>query len=437
MEKKQEEALMESAVEYGGKGTDANEKRGGKWAAIALACTVLVLFVPSYAQYQLSPLAHVVMPTFNLDPAQFSMLFSSAMIAGIAFSLVAGLLCDRFGVKRVVGIACIVSAAALVARIFAPDFGTLFACMTLAGVVSAFLNANIAKIAGSWFPPDKIGLAVGIGLAGVTIAMVVGLGTSAFFPSLDVIFTFTAVVAVVVTAAWWLLFKNSPEDLRASHGGGKGAFSAPSSRDAAQVSQPSLSECLKVVLRSRNVWLIGVALGMDMAATMCIVTFLPQVLQSMRGFDPAAAGALTAVVTFGNLAGSILAPVILARVGKFKLVAIVLAIVAAVGTAFGWQLPEGPVMLVCFFLTGFALSGLLAVLVSSIVLLPEIGPVYAGTAGGVCSTVQLFGAVVIPSYVLMPILGENWPVFYGIGGVLCLIAAACIFLLPEVLKMNR
>ena len=38
MEKKQEEALMESAVEYGGKGTDANEKRGGKWAAIALAC---------------------------------------------------------------------------------------------------------------------------------------------------------------------------------------------------------------------------------------------------------------------------------------------------------------------------------------------------------------------------------------------------------------
>ena len=404
-----------------------SKQPSNKWAIVALACTVLLLFVPNYAQYQLSPLAHLVMPTYELDSAQFSMLFSAAMIPGILLSLVAGLLCDRFGAKRVVGVGGIISALALVARIFAPGFGALFACMLLTGVVATFLNTNIAKIMGSWFEPEKVGVAVGVGLTGSTLAMVIGLGTSAFFPSLQVIFIFTAVLAVIALIAWWVFFKDGP----------RSAF-GPAQTGASDVSaaQPSLSECLKVVLKSRNVWLVGIALGLDMAATMCIITFLPQVLQSTRGFDPTVAGALSSVVTFGNLAGSVLAPMLYARVGRFKPVGIALAILGGAGTAFAWQLPEGPVMMVGFFLTGFSLGGLLAMLVSAIVLLPEIGPVYAGTAGGVGATLQLFGAVVIPSYILMPILGANYPVLYGIAGILCLGIAACVLVLPEILKRD-
>ena len=417
---------------------DMDKKSSNGWAIVALACTVLLLFVPNYAQYQLSPLAHLVMPTYGLDSAQFSMLFSAAMIPGILLSLVAGLLCDRFGAKLVVGVAGIVSVAALVARIFAPSFGTLFACMGIVGILATFLNTNIAKIMGSWFPPEKVGIAVGIGLAGATLSMAVGLGTSAFFPSLQAIFVFTAAVGVVALAAWWLLFRNGPRGAHSANGveGGDAQTAVTSAAQPPATTQPSLSECLKVVLKSRNVWIVGAALGLDMAATMCILTFLPQVLQTTRGFDPTVAGALSSVVTFGNLAGSIFTPMINARAGRFKPVAIVFAVIAAAGVAFAWQLPEGPIMLVCFFLTGFALGGLLAMLVSVIVLLPEIGPVYAGTAGGVGATLQLFGAVVIPSYILAPILGTNYTALYGIGGALCLVIAVCVFALPEVLKRN-
>jgi len=471
--------------------------RTSKWAIVALACTVLLIFVPNYAQYQLSPLAHLIMPAYDLDATQFSMLFSAAMVAGIFFSLVAGVMCDRFGVKRVVGIAAIVSVAALVVRVFAPNFGVLFVCMVLAGIVATFLNANMAKIMGSWFSPEKVGVAIGIGLAGSTLAMVVGLGTSAFFPSLQSVFIFTAFVGIVACAAWWLLFKDNPRSLQESdHFAAKDAAIAQESKrsdagdasadqrleqydtgdatanrqleqydtgvasadqrpersDAGDASadkrpeqpgaaqsletQPSLSECLRVVLKSRNVWLIGVVLGLDMAATMCVLTFLPQVLQTTRGFDPAIAGALSSVVTFGNLTGSIFAPMIAAKVGRFKPVAIVFAVIAGAGTAFAWQLPDGPLMYAGFFLTGFALSGLMTLTVSMVVLLPEIGPLYAGTAGGVAGTLQLFGAVVIPSYILTPILGANYPVFYGVAGFLCLVAAACLFVLPEVFKRS-
>ena len=436
------------------------KKHSNSWAIVVLACTVLLLFVPNYAQYQLSPVAHLVMPAYGLDSAQFSMLFSAAMIPGILLSLVAGLLSDRFGVKPVVGVAAAVTAAALIARIFAPDFGALFACMALTGVVATFLNANIAKIMGSWFPPDKVGVAVGIGLAGSTLAMAVGLGTSALFPSLQVLFAFTAVLAIAALVAWWLFFRDAPDNprgrLQEEDGGTAPEHADLPERDvspamheaspdspahqrrstdsasASDVTQPSLGECLKAVLKSRNVWLIGAALGLNMAATMCILTFLPQVLQSTRGFDPTAAGALSSVVTFGNLTGSILAPVIIARTGRFKLVAIAFAVVSAAGTAFAWQLPEGPVMIASFFLTGFCLSGLMTTFYSAIVLLPEIGPVYAGTAGGVGATMQLFGAVVIPSYILAPLLGENYPVLYVVAGILCLIIAACMIPLPEI-----
>lgn len=441
------------------------KKHSNSWAIVVLACTVLLLFVPNYAQYQLSPVAHLVMPAYGLDSAQFSMLFSAAMIPGILLSLAAGLLSDRFGVKRVVGVAAAVTAAALIARVFAPGFGALFACMALTGVVATFLNANIAKIMGSWFSPDKVGVAVGIGLAGSTLAMAVGLGTSALFPSLQVLFAFTAVLAIAALAAWWLFFRDAPGNPRGrlqGEGGGTASeqvglperdivpttqetpLDSPAdqrrpadSASASNAAQPSFGECLKAVLKSRNVWLIGAALGLNMAATMCILTFLPQVLQSTRGFDPAAAGALSSVVTFGNLTGSILAPVIIARTGRFKLVAIALAVVSAAGTAFAWQLPEGPVMIASFFLTGFCLSGLMTTFYSAIVLLPEVGPVYAGTAGGVGATMQLFGAVVIPSYILAPLLGENYPVLYGVAGILCLLIAACVVPLPDMFGGNQ
>ena len=41
------------------------KKHSNSWAIVVLACTVLLLFVPNYAQYQLSPVAHLVMPALR------------------------------------------------------------------------------------------------------------------------------------------------------------------------------------------------------------------------------------------------------------------------------------------------------------------------------------------------------------------------------------
>ena len=395
--------------------------KGGAFAYVAVVCVILVLFWPNFAQYQLSPVALQIMPQFGLDSTQFSALFSAAMIPGIALSLVSGLLCGRFGIKRVVGIAAVVTAAALVARVFAGDFPSLFTCMVLSGMVATFLNANTPKIMGMWFSAEKVGVAVGVSIASGTLAMAVGMGTGALFPSIEAMFIFTGAMAAVGAIAWWVLFREPPSQ-------------ALQAGEPDAGSQPSLGECLRAVVKSRNVWFVGIGLALVMATTMCLATFLPQVLQAMRGFDPVSAGGVASVLTFGNLAGSIFVPIINAKVGRMKPMLIAMSVMAAAGTAFAWQLPEGAAMTAGLFVTGFCMSGVVIMLMSMPVLLPEIGPVYAGTAGGVVSTLQLLGGVVVPSYIMVPLIGDNFALFYIVAGALCLAIAAIAALLPEVLR---
>ena len=395
-------------------------ENAGKRGILAVACTALLLFVPAYAQFQISPLAHLVMPAYGIDHAQFAILVSSTMILGIFLSLVAGLLCDKFGTRAVIGISAIASAIALIVRVFATDYATLFVCMTAAGFVATFINANVAKIMGSWFAPDKTGLAVGIAFSGTTVGLAVAMSTSALFDSLEAIFALTAILAVAGTIAWWVLFREGP------YKSGSVEDDKSNSRQ-----QPSLVECLKVAIKSRNVWLLGIVVALAMAATMCITTFLPQVLQTIHGYDPASAGALTSLFTFGNLAGTIVTPIVIMKLRRFKPVVIVMALVAALGTFFAWQLSSQIAMGVALFITGFAMNGIIAATVAQPILLPEIGPTYAGTAGGIVATLQLSGAVIIPSYIVVPLVGANYPVLYAIAAAFCVAAAAVVFGLPD------
>ena len=102
-----------------------------------------------------------------------------------------------------------------------------------------------------------------------------------------------------------------------------------------------------------------------------------------------------------------------------------------VGTAFAWLLPEGALMTIGLFVAGFCTSGVMSALVSLPVRLPEIGPVYAGTAGGIAASMQLAGAVLVPTFVLTPLFGDNFVVFYAVAGALCAIMAICCMLLPK------
>jgi hypothetical protein len=49
---------------------------------------------------------------------------------------------------------------------------------------------------------------------------------------------------------------------------------------------------------------------------------------------------------------------------------------------------------------------------------------------------KLVGGVVIPSYIMMPIIGESWTLFFIVAGILCVGLAACVMLPPEAPKQQ-
>lgn len=71
------------------------------------------------------------------------------------------------------------------------------------------------------------------------------------------------------------------------------------------------------------------------------------------------------------------------------------------------------------------------IFLSAPVLLEGLGTKYAGSAAGVISTLQLLGAVLIPTYILTPIAGDNYSLLFMLASICMVIMFLCGLLLPQ------
>ena len=133
--------------------------------------------------------------------------------------------------------------------------------------------------------------------------------------------------------------------------------------------------------RSRGVWIAGICAFFVMGSMMTFTSFLPNVLHDLRGISPVQAGFYGSLATLGGVFGSFLGPLICNRIGVMKPYLVVVCLLGAAVTFWSWQLPVGSSMITALMLAGFLQSAMLPLLLSLPMLLPEIGPVYAGSAG--------------------------------------------------------
>jgi NNP family nitrate/nitrite transporter-like MFS transporter len=82
-------------------------------------------------------------------------------------------------------------------------------------------------------------------------------------------------------------------------------------------------------------------------------------------------------------------------------------------------------------LTGVCLGAATPLLMSLPMLLPELGPVYAGSAGGILSTFQMAGAFILPSYVLILLAGSNANQMFLDISIGYLLFGAVMLFIPE------
>jgi NNP family nitrate/nitrite transporter-like MFS transporter len=102
-----------------------------------------------------------------------------------------------------------------------------------------------------------------------------------------------------------------------------------------------------------------------------------------------------------------------------------------VATYWSWQLPIGPTIIAGLLLSGFMGSAVTPLMLSLPMLLPEIGPVYAGSAGGIISTMHVLGAVLIPTFVITPLAGPDAGILFGLAAVCFILMILPVVFLPE------
>lgn len=355
-----------------------------------------------YSQYQLTPISQDIIAAYVLNKHLFSTIFTAPMVPAIFLSIPAGILIDRFGVRPVVLTAMTTSLIGLWLRPFVSGYGGLYGAMLVSGVAVAVVNATIAKILEQRFPVEHVGRLVGLVMAGGSLGMVVAAATTAHLPSIRMAFLIPAVVLSVV-AVFFFLFLYVPKE---------------TSEDVSHVDDHEpIRLAVGKVLRSRNIWLTGLSAGLVMSLNVALSSYVPMALQEVRGMSSQAAGLVASVMLFGVLLGSALGPQLLRFFPGLRSFCLIVGITTGIGGAFGWLMPAGILLLVALFITGFGLGGLMPVFLSLPVVFKEVGPRYAGTGGGLIATMQLLGAVLLPSFVFLPIAQESFQLFFVFAGL--------------------
>ncbi len=383
---------------------------------VILAIISLMDATSSYIQYQISALATQVMPALHIAPAQFQSLLMAPMFIAVFLSIPAGTLGDKYGAKKIVTVGCFVSIIGAYGRLFATNFATMMIMLLLFGVYMALLNANALKIFGSWFKQDTK-LAMGVFFASASIGIMLTQLTSHMFPSVKAAYIFSSTLLLILTVCWTLFVKEKPE----------GEEIPPA--QAQQAKPESAMKYFKVVARSGKTWLVGLAGGLGVAASESFSGILPQAFAA-RGMTPAAGSMIAAIATIGSLCGSLFGPGLINKAKKAKPVMIVFTLIGGGLMALTWYIPLGLPLTIALILGGLfgAMTG--PIMNSMPIQFPEVGPKYAGSAGGLVSTVSLLLSSCLPTVIGL-IAGRNYEMTFIIQGIFFAITAIIIGILPD------
>ncbi len=392
--------------------SDVIDRRADSFRWIILLIIFLTHLTLNFLIYQIGGLASKIIPALQLQPSQFVMVLAAPMLTCALFGIPAGALADRYGVKNVITVGLTLTVLSSFGRIYPTGFAVLFAWMFMLGCGLACLNANVVKILGAWFPSQQLGMVMGIYIAGATTGITIALATSALFPSIEQAFTVSAILSLGILIVWLLLIESKPAG-------------AP-----AVMIQP-IAAYLGVVARSKYIWFGALAMFFYMGTFVTQSGYLANALTEAKGVSPVLAGLVAAFLSLAFMIGAIAGPVVFARIGVTKPCLAPMVILGAMVSYLAWLVPFGALTCLLLLFNGILLGASVPLVMSLPMSLPEIGPVYAGSAGGLISTLQMAGAFLLSSYVIIPLAGADMDRVFLYISIGYLLYSAILFLLPE------
>jgi len=324
-------------------------------------------------------------------------------LAGVFVGLPAGLLADRFGIKKTLTVLCIMAGIFGALRGFSNSFLTLSVTMFLFGLMSAAAPAIIPKVTAEWFSGKRLAL------------------TNAL---LNVMWSLGSMFATITTATFFSPFLGGWQNVLFLYGApavllgllwlftGRERNHSISTSEETTLSVP-FRQAFSHVIRIKEVWLIGIITLTNWGASMGLFGYLPYYLESI-GWSKAAAGNTITVFSGLMLAGSIPMALLSDKLKTRKGV-LILSMAALVMCLFLIPFVNATAIWIIIIIGAFLRSGASSLFNVMIFEHKDIGSKYGGTAIGLASTVSMIGAFIAPPIGnSLESIGPEWPfIFWG------------------------
>jgi ACS family glucarate transporter-like MFS transporter len=295
---------------------------------VYLCLLALVLYLDRVCISQAGP---VIRDELKLSEKELGYLFASFTIAYGLFMAAAGRLGDRFGSRGVL-VAIVIWWSAFTALTgLCYGFWMLLVVRFVFGAGEAGAFPNCARVISRWFPPESRGFPQGLlntaalvggAVAPFAVAHLMDLFDRELAPTFHAhfgsapvgwrwTFFFVGLLGVGWALLFWRTYRDDPEaDPRVNEA--ERALIRGSATAAAPMPQPPVPWHL--VLRSRNLWLMGFIIICASFSSYLYMFWLPTYLQSGRGADKVRSGELASVVLAAGAVGSLLGGLVSDRV---------------------------------------------------------------------------------------------------------------------------
>jgi MFS family permease len=260
-------------------------------AAVSRRWFLLTLLTVAYGMgafgmLGVSPLTPSLVEGFRLTRLQVAFIVPSVYVGGLLFSLPAGRLADRWGVRPTFLGGLAVGAGGLALAAGAPGFGLFLFCLFLAGIGWSVVNPVLGKAIVDLFPVRERGFAMGIKQMGLTVGGVI---SALILPSIAAAWSWRVAVAACaltmgapVLASWRTL-----APLAVARVDGARPPGAPRADNWWWIRRPPLLTLFGA----------GLALGMVQSA---VLAYLPLYGVEVLGLGAVAAGGLVAAAQAGG-----------------------------------------------------------------------------------------------------------------------------------------
>jgi len=354
--------------------TDKTVGSGYRWYILALAASTFT-FVIAMPTMCLPVLFEEIAEELNLSLVEIGAVWGMVPLAGMFIVLVGGLLGDRFGIKRVLSIACFLAGLAGALRGLSDNFISLAATLFLFGLVTASIPPSVHKTCGVWFPGRQLGMANGVVAMGMAVGFTAGAMISATLlsPALggwrNVLFFYGAISIVI--GIFWLLTRDVPDEV---------------GMPADYASAVPFRQALSRAVRIRGVWILGLILVGQVGCVQGMLGYLPLYLREI-GWPVAGADGALAAFHATSMVGVIPIALLSDRLGSRKAVLFIATLLTAIGVGL-LSVAGGSMVWVSVVIAGIARDGFMAVLMTMIMEMEGVGVTYAGTAMGLVMTVS-------------------------------------------------